>query len=1252
MTIEAGTLRLLTSPRWLPADGAGHDLPDSLPGYLLAYLAYRGDWVAREALAAEFWPTRGEQEALGNLRANLHRVRELLATWGQPQALRAEPRRVRMDLRTDVGALRAALSRADWAAAGEFEGDRLLQSMSFRGFARIEEWAVQERRALAVVWRDAALRAARLQAQAAQPQRAAALLLQLLREDIANEAALRELLRLAKAADRRGEALAAYERYRQWLKAELELAPATETAELADVLERSDEPSGRGGETSTRLMADEPALLLFGAPALRAAPALSITSERRFQLLVMLALRDGEWIAREQLAALLWPDQPTADARRNLRHTLFKAREFPGTDGLEANDHALRWNVATDVQAFRRALHEKRPGDALRLYRGALAAGVDDPGNPAFSDWIAAERARLQGQWRQAVLDHLQGLQAPAERIELARALLLADPLDEAAFAVLLAAELALGHATQAQRLYRDYAARLADELGIEPPQHLRDLLAGASAAHPTSSFDDGGAFVGRRTELAELSLLLQQPDCRLITILGPGGAGKSSLARRLLAREAPRFPDGAVWVELQDLESVPPVLARLAEKLDLTLNDAPDPLRQIARQLQSRRTLIVFDNAEHLVELGALVQRLIDEADGVKVLLTSRIRTHSRDERLLPLDGLPVPDEESRDLQVAANFDAVRLFDLRARAVQRGFDLARHLPAVIRIVEAVGGLPLAIELAAAWTRLLPAEEIARDLDTSIEVLERDPAASGAPARPEHASLRHVLDRSWQLLSPSERDAMAALSVFQGGFTHAAARAVASVPLPLLSSLVDKSFLTNDRTGRFGAHPLVTALAAERLTADPRRAEELRRRHGEYYSQRVAELDANRDSDPRPMIAAIESDWANCVAAWHWALSRRRMDLIGATVAVWGTYFNLRERRAEGLQQLRPVLELPITDASSVGAQIRLRSTFASLCIRGGFGPTMALSALRPTFALALRSGNTGDLAGYLSWVAASYREMGQRARARRHQLRALRIARRAGDRSEEAAALNNLCAVDKLDGRYDDAERSGREALALETELGHRLSAARVMINLAGVYMERAEWAEARKLLEGALKLASEFRIDSLQSRAEFTLGAVEIDLGALEAAERHLRSVAERFRRLGDLRRLTRVEYNLARIAAKRGGLGDAVRLLAPAARRAAEGGWQYEMLHVVLFFGECLRDTGDRIDAARAWQAVIDHPLFDAGVRDSALRWTGELALTPAEQREAASDPATVDGVIERILLIAEATEAANAGQTLST
>ena len=391
-----------------------------------------------------------------------------------------------------------------------------------------------------------------------------------------------------------------------------------------------------------------PTLHLLGSPELRwGSGRLRLVAERRCQLLVLLGASAGQWVTRDSLATLLWPEHPLAAARRNLRKVVFDARALLGTQDLQTTPDALRWPVACDLHDFNTALRERRHADALALGGPALLTGIDDPANGAFSDWLAQQRTRLAEAWQHAAHEHLR--QAPAQaqttsaeardaHLSLARQLLQHDPLDDGAVTVVMQVALARGEPGLAQRAYQAYRQRLADELGIEPSNALRALWQGAGTTPtlaalpkdpPTTAPPLAQQFVGRGSELAEIDALLSRADCRLLTLLGPGGVGKSRLARQVLVRCAPRFPGGSLWVELQDLDGTAAVTTRLAQLLGLQPDDHADTLAQVAAALPGARTLLALDNAEHLAELPAWVDRLLDAAPGLTLLVTSRERLH-----------------------------------------------------------------------------------------------------------------------------------------------------------------------------------------------------------------------------------------------------------------------------------------------------------------------------------------------------------------------------------------------------------------------------------------------------------------------------------------------------------------------------------------------------------------------------------------------------------------------------------------------
>ena len=952
-----------------------------------------------------------------------------------------------------------------------------------------------------------------------------------------------------------------------------------------------------------------PHVSLLGLPLLWVdGVAMPWLPERRYQLLALLAVGSGQWLARDHVAALLWPAHELAEARRNLRKVVLRARAVPGAQALEATEHALRWPVPTDLQAFTAALAAGNPAQAMALGRGPLLCGLDAADAPEFNDWLAAQRRHWAEAWRQAALAASGAAVQPTERIDLAQRILEVDPLDEAAIEICLRAERALGHAQRTRRLYGDYAQRLAEAYGVEPSQALRELAASpapAPAPPPASPpaaarvvDDTAQDFIGRRHELKQLALLLAREDCRLITLVGPGGIGKSSLARQALRQLAPAQADAACWVALQDLATTADVLARFAQALGVQVGDAPDRLVPIVQHLRGQpRRLLVLDNAEHLAELPALLDRFCRECAEVQLLVTSRVRCDVASEFLLPIDGLAVPDEDSRDAEAAITFDAVRLFERRAVAAQRGFELQQHIGPVIEIVERVAGLPLAIELAAGWVRLLPPAEIARELRHSIDVLERDPAAGGDAARPEHRSMRAVLERSWQLLAPSERDALAGLSVFHGGFTRRAAMEVASVPLPLLSSLVDKSLLKVDDGGRFGLHPLVQAEAATRARADTHKFAELLARHAGYYARQMAALAAEHTGDHRPIVAALQAEMANGRQAWAHAVATQRGDSVLGMCPAWRRYFMAVGRFEEGHRHFEAALALG--DRAEVArARAEARAALAWLAV--------ARHDVDGARTMGRRALDEAELVGATHLIADCSLTLGvalaEQLRfddARPCFERALEVASRHGHRSEAARALNSLATLALRRGDYGEAHARYERALAAFRDLGDHTNVTRILMNTGTARMGQLDWPNAREAFEQALRYGLAHDVTSLLAPIEFSLGATLIELDELDAAANSLARARERCRALRFDSYEIKTEYYLARIAARRGHHAEAARALLSAARRAHAQAWTLDLQYILLFVAELLRDMGHTPDARRVLRGLAATTAADSSV-----------------------------------------------------
>ena len=491
-------------------------------------------------------------------------------------------------------------------------------------------------------------------------------------------------------------------------------------------------------------------LTLFGAPTIAfGGKSVALGFERRTQLLVYLALKRS-WVTRSELAALLWPDQNSKLASTNLRKALHRLQGLPGAGRIEVQPGAMRFEARTDVHDFETALREQHIADALALHHGDLLVGFDDDSNEAWSRWMHFERDRLRSAWRAAAAQHLGGEVAATEAVDLAARLLDADPLDESALRLYVEWLVRAGQVARARQAYNAFVARLRDELGLAPGAELRSLqklfdAAAVAVRVPeakAATVDEG--FVGRVVEQRRIAALMTQDDCRLLCVIGPGGIGKTSLARRAMDQLASGFADGAVFVPLDDLASAEELGGRIAHELDIALKGASEPMDQVAAALAERHLLLVLDNFEQLVDGARRLETLLGACPRLKLIVTSRVRLALANEWLLPLDGLACPEDEDQDRLEA--FDAVRLFVRAAHRVNPDLVAAAEAPAIVDICRLVEGLPLALELAASWTRVLSCEAIAAELRHGSELLQASDAAR--PAR--HASIETVFEESWQ----------------------------------------------------------------------------------------------------------------------------------------------------------------------------------------------------------------------------------------------------------------------------------------------------------------------------------------------------------------------------------------------------------------------------------------------------------------------------------------------------------------------
>ncbi len=379
--------------------------------------------------------------------------------------------------------------------------------------------------------------------------------------------------------------------------------------------------------------------------------------------------------------------------------------------------------------------------------------------------------------------------------------------------------------------------------------------------------------FVSREAEKTKLGALLGDPECRLLTIMGPGGFGKTRLAIEVAQEQLGSFPDGVFLVPLAPVSSPTSMPSEIINALGIQPTGEQDATEQLFSYLENKTLLLVLDNLEHLLDGADLIHDLWERTQHVKLLVTSRERLNLRAEQVFILSGLSSPENVAVE-----ESDAARLFLQTARTAGHEAVLSEEsTPSIVRICQMVGGMPLAIELAASWLNALTVEDVVTEISRGIDVLR-----SSTPDR--HRSIRVVFESSWELLPDSEREILRRLSVFRGGFKRDAAMVVAGASLFSLGGLVDKSFLSLTNGGRYEQHPLVLEFARERLAENLAEQADAVEKHGLYYlsflQEHAPELSSSNIKQAR---RPLDAELPNILAAWEWAFDNLKLERIKAS---------------------------------------------------------------------------------------------------------------------------------------------------------------------------------------------------------------------------------------------------------------------------------------------------------------------------------------------------------------------------------
>ena len=886
-------------------------------------------------------------------------------------------------------------------------------------------------------------------------------------------------------------------------------------------------------------------------------------------LLKLLALQGANRLHRDQVIEALWTGLQSLGGAAQLYKAVHQARKALSAAGsgivpqsvLVLANESL-WlqapgGVQTDVELFQRlsrqALEHRERSNlerALAAYTGELLP------TDLYEDWSQEPREVLRGQATALALALgevlLEAGEFNAAQVAFERCLKL-DELQEAAYRGLFVVYARFGDYVGLEQQYRCLVEVLAQSLDTVPSaqssQQYESLLADASPSSTRAlipiplleplkpAFHNLPAppnhFVGRNAELTEIAERLNDPNCRLLTLVGPAGVGKTRLGLQAVAERLEDFKDGVYFVPLAQLPGPEFLLGAIAQALQVSLYPGSDLKSQLIERLRQQQILLMLDNFEHLLDGAELVAELLETAPQLKFLVSSRERLNLRSEWLLEVGGLEYPTK----LEDAQSYGAVRLFLDHLRRTSSGFSPDDNdLAAIVQICRLVDGFPLSLELAAAQGRLLSCSEIAVEIERGLAVLE----VSQRDLPPRHRSQHAAFEPSWLSLSPLEQQVFAGLSVFRGGFRREAAEAVTGANLGVLSKLVDKSLLRRMGNGRFDQHELLRQFGAEKLNHTPQHLEIIRDRHARFYCQYLSEQESRlKSKEHRTALQEIAQELDNIRAAWLWAAARGDVDALGRSLgALWifvasrgsslwaeqeealcQEIIEVLERR--GLPEFKPMLW-------------RVKTAWAAMSYRLGLYD-LPRTTLEENIALFRRAGADGELAFALHHLAAishlqgDYIQeralltesitlsrlvgdqwltayslndlglvthlLGEDSEADRRCSESLESFEQSGDPRGKAYALGNLGVITLALGRFQDAERLHRTALRLGQDNSDLWAVVSSLLHLGDVAIAQGNPSEARQLLRQALQLASTERIAPVALSALTGLAALRAD-------------------------------------------------------------------------------------------------------------------------------------------------------------
>ncbi|HSM58368.1 MAG TPA: BTAD domain-containing putative transcriptional regulator [Candidatus Sulfomarinibacteraceae bacterium] len=926
-------------------------------------------------------------------------------------------------------------------------------------------------------------------------------------------------------------------------------------------------------------------------------------SQKTLALLAYLIVENRP-LARDYLAGLLWPETTQSDALGHLRRALYNLGSLlPGC--LDVDRRTARYSpeapASVDVHRFdqlRASTEREALVQAAALARAPFLEGTYLDDCPQFEAWLAAEQERL----RMAAGKVLRRLiaspapegatEAPEQTLTFARRLAQMDPWREDVHRQLMLLLARTGRREEALAQYDTCRRILREELDLTPSAATSRLYERIRYApqHRHNLPPDPTPFVGRQQDLAKISQLLADPRLRLLTVLGPGGAGKTRLAVEAARRCLGHFLEGVWYVNLTGVERARLLPGAIAGALGLSLPQNADVQSHLLGFLRDRELLLLLDNFEQLVSDDHFLPDLLQSAPHVTILVTSRRELQLRQEQLYDLPGLPYPQPEEA-AEVWTAYDAMRLLDQALSRLHPRPPLDEHQAEAARICRLVQGSPLAIELAAASARTISLKEIAAAIEANLDVLQTD--LRNVP--PRHRSMRAAIDHSWERLTRDDQEAFRKLAVFRGGFSLHAAEAVAGVSRQQLQHLLSHSLLRRSddlRAPRYELHELLRQYAEEKAKTDPQTWDRVRAAHTRFYLALLAdEGDKLNGDQAREARALLARETDNVRAAWRNAARYGTWELLLHSLDSLVRFYRHGGRGRDSLPLLDDALKQAETHEAPAPVTARLLAARARLLALTGqsqdslrvakealdWGGNDATIQVEAAYAQALANFNQGQQSNsrqvaeaaltlarqeklsrfeplLLNMIGRTYLRS-DLEEAQRYFKAVLQQAQTAGDQRLQISAHINHSLVLGTSGDYAGAEEELQRASALAEQSGHRELRGTIALNLGSMALQQGHFAAGRTYYDTALEAYGQSGDRARMGLGYHSQAVLAVEEGDFLEARRYLHLALALYRETNAQHRDVEIQLWLANVSQAMGKYMEARKWLRDAQTLAAE-------------------------------------------------------------------------------------------------